>query len=41
MYPKVFNYYQLEFIIWALNYLSLLPIKAAPLFYRDIIKHNE
>lgn len=41
MYPKVFNNYQLEFIIWALNHLGLAPIKAAPIFYRDVAKYNE
>ncbi|CAD8118978.1 unnamed protein product [Paramecium sonneborni] len=40
LFPKVFNQYQCEFLIWSFQHFQIAPVLVAPIFYRTLGKYE-
>ncbi|CAD8162343.1 unnamed protein product [Paramecium octaurelia] len=40
MFPKVFNLYQCQFVIWSFQHFQMAPVLVAPIFYRTLGNHQ-
>ncbi|CAK59403.1 unnamed protein product (macronuclear) [Paramecium tetraurelia] len=41
MFPKVFNQYQCQFVIWSFQHFQMAPVLVAPIFYRTLGTHQK